>query len=152
VLILSRSDVPPWHASAYALAQLQHDVSLLEKGGAANGRALRARARRSRKRALALSRTVASQRTEALRLAGTLSWLEGRARPARRLWTSIGFGGRSMLDPSWRGPASRSPGTCRRPRCWLKSATEHRQRARDLHRARARVGPSAARRDARLIA
>ena len=130
--ILARSDVPPWHASAHALAQLQHDVSQLEQDGAANGRALRARARRSRKRALALSRTVASQRTEALRLAGTLSWLEGGARRARRLWTeSIRFGetidARPELARTWLEVARHLPAS---EVLAGAPAAEHRRRAR----------------------
>jgi len=92
--IFARSDViPPWHASAHALARLEHDVSLLARNGARHDGALLARARQSRKHALRVTRTVASQRTEALRLAGTLAWLEGGAARARRWWgESIGFG------------------------------------------------------------
>jgi hypothetical protein len=42
---------------------------------------------------LRTTRTVASQRTEALRLAGTASWLARRTRPARRFWAeSLRFG------------------------------------------------------------
>ena len=46
--ILARSDVPPWHTSAYALARLQHDLAAVgaAAGGAAD-RALLARARKS---------------------------------------------------------------------------------------------------------
>lgn len=99
--ILARSDViPPWHASAHALARLEHDVSLLARLGSLVDRALLGRARTSRKRALGITRTVASHRTEALRLAGTLAWLEGRPGRARRYWSDgIRFGASLGAQP-----------------------------------------------------
>jgi class 3 adenylate cyclase/tetratricopeptide (TPR) repeat protein len=85
--------IPPWHASAHALARLQLDVDAVAAAGKAAGHDLLARARRSARKALRITRTVASQRTEALRLAGTLAWLTGRRRYARRLWSeSLRFG------------------------------------------------------------
>lgn len=95
--ILDRSEViPPWHASAHALARLQYDVRLVSRSGVAKAGAdgrLQTQARKSMRRALRLTRTVASQRTEALRLAGTLCWLGGEPRRARRFWAeSIRFG------------------------------------------------------------
>jgi hypothetical protein len=85
-IIASGTVVPPWHASAHALARLQHDVACVAASGA--DRTLVRRARRSRRHALRLTRTVASQRTEALRLAGTLAWLEGDQRRARLSWAA----------------------------------------------------------------
>jgi class 3 adenylate cyclase/tetratricopeptide (TPR) repeat protein len=105
--ILDRSEVvPPWHASAYALARLQYDVQAVSTHGLSGERDVLPRARKSARKALRLTRTVASQRTEALRLAGTLSWLAGRRRQARRLWTeSIRFaeaiGARPELARTW---------------------------------------------------
>jgi len=93
--ILAASDVvPPWHTSAYAVARLQHDVAAVERaGGRAAPNELRARARKSARDAVRITRTVASQRTEALRLAGTLAWICGDARGTRRAWTeSLRFG------------------------------------------------------------
>jgi tetratricopeptide (TPR) repeat protein len=93
-VILDASDVvPPWHASAFALARFHHDVAALSMHGTSAHRELVTRARRSRRHALRITRTVASQRTEALRLAGRLSWLVGDRREARRWWTeSMRFG------------------------------------------------------------
>ena len=93
--ILDASDVvPPWHTSAYAVARLQHDVAAVERAGGTDApKDLAARARKSARAAVRLTRTVASQRTEALRLAGSLAWLVGDARGARRTWTeSVRFG------------------------------------------------------------
>jgi len=92
--IVARSDVPPWHTSVYAVARLHRDVAAVAASGSSTDRAHSlARARKSRRDALRITRTVASQRTEALRLAGTLSWLTGRRRQARRAWTeSMRFG------------------------------------------------------------
>jgi tetratricopeptide (TPR) repeat protein len=92
--ILDSSDVvPPWHASSYALARLHHDVEAVAASGESAGRAVLARARKSRRDALRATRSVASQRTETLRLAGTLAWLAARRREARRQWMeSIRFG------------------------------------------------------------
>lgn len=113
--ILARSDViPPWHASASALARLQHDVSAVARpGGDRDGR-LRQRARKSRTRALRLTRTVASQRTEVLRLAGTLAWHEGDARGAHRWWSEsmrfgTALGARPELARTWAEVARRLP-------------------------------------------
>jgi class 3 adenylate cyclase/tetratricopeptide (TPR) repeat protein len=92
--ILSASDVvPPWHTSAYALARLQYDVAAVERAGSRPGSALLARARKSARLALRITRTVASQRTEALRLVGTLAWLRSDTRQAQRWWgESVRFG------------------------------------------------------------
>lgn len=99
--ILDASDVvPPWHTSAYAIARLQHDVTALERAGDGASRALAARARSSARAALRLTRSVASQRTEALRLAGTLAWLGGDWRRARHWWgESVRFGTRLGARP-----------------------------------------------------
>lgn len=78
--------IPPWHASTFALAQLARDVERFVETTGADRRGNLSKARRSRKRALNITRTVASQRTEALRLSGTLSWLEGRRRRALKHW------------------------------------------------------------------
>ena len=83
----SSAVIPPWHASAHAVARLLFDVE--EAAGTSGPRravALR-RAAGSRKRALSVTRTVASQRTEALRLAGTSCWLENRRSAAFRYWS-----------------------------------------------------------------
>lgn len=114
--ILARSDVPPWHTSAYALARLQHDVAAVAASHGAADRARLARARKSCRHALAITRTVASQRTEALRLAGTLSWHAGNGRAARRWWSeSIGhgsaLGARPELARTWLEVARHLPPT-----------------------------------------
>lgn len=82
----SANAVPPWHASTLALAQLARDVERFAETTGADRHQNLSRARRSRQQALRLTRTVASQRTEALRLSGTLAWLEGRRRRARNHW------------------------------------------------------------------
>jgi len=104
--ILARSDVPPWHTSAYALARLQHDVAAVAAPGGSADRELLARARKSCRDALKVTRTVASQRTEALRLAGTLAWHAGSGRDARRSWTAsirygTALGARPELARTW---------------------------------------------------
>ena len=99
--ILDASDVvPPWHTSAYAVARFHHDVAALERAGDAATRAVSARAKKSGRAALRITRTVASQRTETLRLAGTLAWLTGDWRRARSWWgESVRFGTRLGARP-----------------------------------------------------
>lgn len=85
--ILDDADVvPPWHTAAYALARLTFDIEQLNAhDGAARNKAL-ARARKSAAKALSTTSSVASQRTEALHLAGTVAWHSGRPERARKLW------------------------------------------------------------------
>jgi len=94
-------EVPPWHRSAYAAAQLRFDLALLERE-AAPAPALRSRARRSARAALALNGKAAIQRSEIHQLCGAVYWLLGQRRRAMRCWrrslaSGIAMGARPEL-------------------------------------------------------
>jgi class 3 adenylate cyclase/tetratricopeptide (TPR) repeat protein len=98
--------VPPLHRSfctapRYALA-LRELEAAQQAGARGRARRLAARARRSRRRALAVAAKVAACRTEVLRLAATEAWLHGRYRRAQQGYASAlrvarGLGARPEL-------------------------------------------------------
>lgn len=92
--ILDDADVvPPWHTSAYSLARLHFDVDRAASSEGAERKKHLAKARKSSRKALSTTATVASQRTEALRLAGTTAWLSGKRSKAHDYWKkSLVFG------------------------------------------------------------
>ena len=132
--ILADADVvPPWHTSAYSLARLNFDVEQATRSEGAERRGHLARARKASRKALSTTASVASQRTEALRLAGTTEWLRGKKGPARRYWEqSLTFGEGIQARPE----VARTRATIARleaPDAPLagSTATEHGAQARD---------------------
>ncbi len=82
--------IPPWHLSAFTVAQLRHDLDTLERATATGHGAnvdLRARLKADARQALRIARVVAPARTETWRLVGRLHWLLGRPRKAVTWWT-----------------------------------------------------------------
>jgi len=81
--------IPPWHLSAYTVAQLRWDLVALETATSNGGAALRrlhAQARKDARRALRIAKAVAGVRPETYRLVGRLHWLRGRPRKALARW------------------------------------------------------------------
>ncbi len=130
--ILDDADVvPPWHTAAYALARLQFDV---DQATAHEGRQRRThlkKAKNSSRKALSLTSAVASQRTEALRLTGTVAWLADNPRHARRYWAkSLAFGAQIGARPEIARTRA-TIGTLLEPNEEVSGelASEHRRRA-----------------------
>jgi tetratricopeptide (TPR) repeat protein len=81
--------VPPWHLSAYTVAQLRWDLAALEaaaSNGASSLRQLRAQAKKDARRALRIAKVVAGVRVETYRLVGRLHWLRRRPQRAFAWW------------------------------------------------------------------
>lgn len=78
--------VPPWHLSTLAVARLLFDTLAVEAASTGERRVLARQAQRSRRKALRVVAKSATQRTEVLRLSGTLAWLMGRQDDARSWW------------------------------------------------------------------
>jgi hypothetical protein len=100
----SRSgQIAPWHLSGYLLARLLFDVTALEIAVARGDpavRQLRRVARRSARRAIRVSATVAKERTETYRLVGRLWWVLGNQKRAAGWWKrSIAAGQRLGARP-----------------------------------------------------
>ena len=89
-LLARAGRAPAFHASMLAQAHLLSELRALERAQRANGgrlpRPLVLQARRSARRAIRMAGSVARERPEACRLAGTLAWLRGRRRTAVRWW------------------------------------------------------------------
>jgi class 3 adenylate cyclase/tetratricopeptide (TPR) repeat protein len=88
-IIRRTSLIVPFHLSTYAVAQLACEVEALSSAhgpGTATPHAVRARAARSRRRALRIAQKVARHRTETYRLAGCLSYTVGKPQQALEWW------------------------------------------------------------------
>ncbi|TMA94292.1 MAG: hypothetical protein E6J77_03880 [Deltaproteobacteria bacterium] len=88
---LGRSNVAPYHQSAYLVSQFLFDLTALEElpdGAGRRGRwALARRARRSARQAVAIARRIAREQPEVYRLAGHLAWASRRPARAVSLWS-----------------------------------------------------------------
>lgn len=77
-------EIPPWHMSAVAVAQLRLDLIRLRSDP--RSRSLQRQAKRSVRRGLSIANRVAVQRAEILRLAAETRWVCGQWRESHKLF------------------------------------------------------------------
>lgn len=95
--IIARSGrMPPFYLSAYRTGRLRLAVAMLEAEGPNPPRSAVRRARKEMRTALTISKQIARERTEDLRLAARLCWLSGAKSQAESLWSDALKTGQQM--------------------------------------------------------